>query len=92
MSKEVTDSLKPLFEEAEEKGLWFYQRYYDLWLSPSKLKDEQKNGRFRWGAANWRLRDPKERLQQLRQKAAEATQEADNFEELLGTTTEEASA
>ena len=76
MSKEFTDSFRPLFEEAEEKGLWFFTEYQQLWISPSKLREAHKNGQFRWDAINWKLRDPMERVKQLKQEAIEATQNA----------------
>ena len=89
VSKEIPVSLKAMFDEAEKKGLWFFCNYQQLWFSPNKLREEQNNGRFRWGAVNWKLRDPKERLEQLRKTAAKATQEADEFAKLLGTTGKE---
>ena len=92
MSKGLTDSLQPLFEEAEEKGLWFYGAYHGLWLSPAGLREEHRKGRLRWGAVNWKLRDPKERLEELRRDAAKATKEADDFEKTLGATGKEVPA
>ncbi len=89
LSKEFADFLKPLFEEAEKKDLWFYAPYLGLWFSPPELREAQKNCRFRWGAENWRLGDPKEHLKYLRRRAAEETKRADDFEERIGTTGEE---
>ncbi len=92
MSTDIPNSLRKMFDEAEQKRLWFFSQYQHLWFSPSKLKEEQSSGRFRWGAENWRLRDPKERLEELRRDAANSTKEADDFERLLGATGEEVPA
>ncbi|TPG68639.1 hypothetical protein EEL31_08970 [Brevibacillus laterosporus] len=66
MESEILASLQPLFDQAEKKGLWFYSSYHDIWLSPSKLRQEQENGNFLWGAVNWQLRDPLERVVELK--------------------------
>jgi hypothetical protein len=57
---EIRQSLVPLFQEARERRLWFYCSYQDLWFSPDELEKEQTAGKFVWGAANWRLRNPEE--------------------------------
>jgi len=61
----VLKGLEPLFKKARKEKLWFYSPYQNLWFSPSDLKKEQRNGRFIWGACNWRLRDPRERLNEF---------------------------
>ncbi|QDX94351.1 hypothetical protein EEL30_19930 [Brevibacillus laterosporus] len=66
MESEIVASLQSLFDQAEKKGLWFYSSYHDIWLSPSKLRQEQENGKFLWGAVNWQLRDPLERVVELK--------------------------
>jgi hypothetical protein len=75
----VTDSLRLMFEEARQKGLWFFSPYQQLWFSPDELQENQKNGRFCWGAVNWELRDPKERVEQLRLEAAALVRQADQM-------------
>ena len=62
MSKreEILDSLETMYNEAEEKGLWFHCSYQDLWFSPSELIKAQSEGRFIWGKKNWELRNPEE--------------------------------
>ncbi len=67
--------LAPLFEEAAAKGLWFYCSYQGLWFSPQQLADKHAEGKFIWGAVNWRLRDPAERLHELL-KEKEAAEKA----------------
>lgn len=64
--------LGPLFAEAKRTGKWFYGAYHDIWFSPDELEREHANGNFRWGAVNWKLRDPRERLQELDRKAESA--------------------
>ena len=54
-----------LFERANAENKWLYCAYQGLWFSPSELKAAQENGRFRWGAQNWTLRDPLERCREL---------------------------
>lgn len=91
VSKAVLDSLKPMFDLAEKKGLWFFSEYQQIWISPGELREAQNNGKFRWGAWNWRLRDPKEHLFDLRAKAERSKMEADELEEYLGASGEEVS-
>lgn len=61
----VQDSMVDMFKEAEEKKLWFFSQYQQIWLSPDELRKYQENRRFRWGPVNWQLRDPQEYLDQL---------------------------
>lgn len=84
-AEKVMRSMGPLFAKAEQLGLWFYSPYQSLWFSPQRLRDQQAQGRFMWGAVNWELRDPKEHAAKLRQKAKDANREAEAFEaELRG--------
>jgi hypothetical protein len=57
-----------MFQEAEEKRLWFWSRYQDLWFSPAELRAQHQRGSFRWGHENWKLRDPTELLADLSAK------------------------
>jgi hypothetical protein len=77
--EEIAKALEPLFTTAKLNGLWFFTRYQQLWFSPEELYRENKSGRFLWGPSNWELRDPKERLEQLRSDAKTATTAADDF-------------
>jgi hypothetical protein len=66
MSKEeILKTLEPLFETAKKEHKWFYTSYQDMWFSPSELREQHKKDKFLWGAVNWQLRDPRERLVQL---------------------------
>jgi hypothetical protein len=58
ITEEVLAQLKPLFEEADSKGLWFRCTYQNMEFSPDELRAKHKNGELLWGAANWRLFDP----------------------------------
>ena len=84
ISKEVMDGLRPMFKEARKKGLWFNSNYQDLWFSPDELEKLQKKGQFRWGAVNWVLRDPKEKLEYLDKQILNAIKNKNAFNERLG--------
>lgn len=73
---------RQLIAEARRQGLWLHCAYQNLWFSPDQLEAENKNGKFRWGAVNWRLRDPMEHIEQAERRALEARQEADRIRAL----------
>ncbi len=73
------NSLGEMFTRARREGLWFHCGYQDLWFSPDELEKAQASGRFRWGAVNWELRDPKEQVEYLKRKAQSAADEAASF-------------
>jgi len=79
MNDEVLDGLEPMFKEAEEKGLWFYCFYQAMWFSPTELREEQANGKFRWGAVNWKLRNPQDELKSLDKKIDDEIKRRDAF-------------
>lgn len=58
----VTIEMRPLYEQARREGKWLYCHYQNLWFAPDQLEAEQRAGRFRWGAVNWQVRDPMERV------------------------------
>ena len=74
---------KELIEEARRRGLWLHCTYQDLWFSPDQLEAENKNGKFRWGPVNWRLRDPHEYAEQAERRAQLASQEAARIRALV---------
>lgn len=80
----ILESLAPLFAEARSKGLWFHGYYQDLWFSPDELAARHAQGRFIWGAANWELRDPGEKLKRLDADAKAAQRAHDEFAANLG--------
>ena len=71
-------TMDELFKRAEKEKLWFYGRYHDLWFSP------EFSGYFSGDQSNWELRDPKEQVSYLRQRAQRLNAEADKMEQELG--------
>jgi len=76
--------LEPLFEKAKNDKLWFYCSYQSLWFSPAELRREHENGKFIWGAENWKLRDPQERIAQYSQQKVDLENRAQEFAERVG--------
>ena len=65
-------SLDPLFQEAEEKGLWFYHKSDEageIWCSPEYLRFKQSEGEYVWAPEHWELRNPVRCLDSLRVQA-----------------------
>jgi hypothetical protein len=81
--KKVLETLKPLFEKADKEGLWFYSYYQDIWFSPKELREKHEKGFFLWGAVNWKLRDPRERLSQFKEEIFRIEQERNRFIERM---------
>lgn len=77
--EKILFDLEPLFEKAENEGLWFHCVYQDLWFSPEELRKEHEKGKFIWGAVNWQLRDPKEKLNELEAKKRGIEREIERF-------------
>ena len=74
-SPAVRRRMEALFAEAEQKGLWFYSSYQDLWFAPSELRAHMDAGQFCWSATNWRLRNPSEFLREKHAAAEQAAKE-----------------
>lgn len=83
-TKVIMKSMESLFRKAEQHRLWFYCSYQSLWFSPEGLREQQANGRFLWGAANWELRDPRERVTELRNEGKQAFKQAESLEAEIG--------
>jgi hypothetical protein len=77
--EKIVEGLKPMFKEAEEKGLWFHSSYQDMWFSPAELRAEQAEGRYWWGACNWTLKNPKEELERLVARLGYAQENIEKF-------------
>lgn len=75
VKEEVLAELKPLIDQARREGLWLWCYYQDLWFSPDQLEAENANGKFIWGAVNWKLRDPAERVHEAEARARSALEE-----------------
>lgn len=82
-TKEILDSLKPLFDKAEKENLWFYCYPLDVLLSPKELKKAQKEGRYIWGTVNWDLVSPNERLDELIKERDELDKEIAKFKKRM---------
>jgi len=81
----IDESLLPLFVRADREGLWFYSPYQRLWFSPNELRVYLDDGRFRWGAVNWVLRDPHEALAEARAAVRNAEKEVAAIEARMRT-------
>lgn len=80
----ILESLEPLFQEAEEKGLWFYTEYQSLWFSPKELRKQHEKGRFLLSPVSWRLRAPYVRLIELEDSIACAKEAHAIFKRRMG--------
>lgn len=76
-------AMDALFDKARREGLWFHCAYQDLWFSPADLEAQQERGCFRWGPVNWTLRDPQERVDDLRRKATRLIADAERVEKRI---------
>lgn len=79
-------SLKPMFEEAEAEGLWFFHESDEageVWASPGFLQDEQNNGRLIWAPEHWQLRSPIDYMASLHLKASNLIDEYNEMAERL---------
>lgn len=68
--------LNALMDKAEAEGKWLWCNYQDIWFSPKQLREQNRNGKFRWGAVNWHLRDPQEKIDEADRRAKAAADEA----------------
>lgn len=75
--------MKDLLNQARQKKLWLRGRYNNLWFTPDELEREQAMGSFRWGAVNWELCNPVDRLFQLKQIVERAQSELDDFKKRM---------
>lgn len=74
----IVASLKPLFDEAEEKGLWFFHESNEvgeIWCSPEYLHLQQSKGEMIWAPEHWELRNPSAYLKKLDMQAEAAVKE-----------------
>jgi Zn-finger protein len=68
MEKEICEELGTLIEKAKCENLWFYNSYYNMWVSPTELAKKNKEGKLIWGANNWILRNPQEKVSELKRE------------------------
>jgi len=76
---EPFDNLVPMMERAKKEGLWFRSHYQHLWFSPEDLEEEWKNKKFLWGACNWTLLKPEERLSVINKKIKRLEEQKSRF-------------
>jgi hypothetical protein len=65
-------SLDPLFQEAEEKGLWFFHKSDEageIWCSPEYLRFKHSEDEYVWAPEHWELRNPVRYMDSLRVQA-----------------------
>ena len=77
--KEIVSELDALKAEARANGFYLHCSYQDIWMTPDQLDAENKAGRFRWSAENWRVRDPAERTARLENAVKNAQDELDSW-------------
>ena len=75
------DELDAMFVRARAENLWFFHGGLSgpLWFSPDELQTAQEKGNFIWGAVNWRLRSPLERVVQIDEEIQKLQRERDHF-------------
>ena len=66
MTGEWKAKLTALIDCAEAERKWLFLRYQALWVAPDELRVLNAQGRYGWGAENWELRDPQERVDELK--------------------------
>lgn len=76
----VRRELAALIDKAEAERKWLWCHYQDLWFSPSQLRAANAEGKFVWGAVNFKLRDPEERIEEANRRASLANAEAAKIE------------
>lgn len=77
--KEILKSLEKLFEEAEEKNLWFYYPYLERWFSPKELRELHSQGKFIISSINWELKNPVDHLASVVKNICSMINEMDDF-------------
>lgn len=81
--QEIMDGLKPLFEKAEKKNLWFYSTYQDAWYTPKELRKCYERITALQKAVDWELRDPRCELTNRYNKVKGAQLDLDNWKQKL---------
>jgi hypothetical protein len=83
MTTSAAFTLQPLIAQARKEGKWLHSQYQDIWFSPDELEAANREGRFLWGAVNWRLRDPNEMVQEKAKVLKKAEQDYLNAQKRL---------
>ncbi len=80
-------SLRPLFEEAEASGAWFFHESAEagqVWCSPEYLRQQQSKGEYVWAPEHWELRSPVGYLNNLRSQIEAQVKEFNDLAGRLG--------
>jgi hypothetical protein len=83
-----SSDLVAMLERAKREKLWFFCSYQELWFSPAELENAWAEGRFRWGAVNWKLRQPAKHLAELAEDVQQAERQQQEFAQKLARSTE----
>lgn len=76
--------LAEMLARAKAEGLMFYTCYQGMWFKPEDLERYWEQGRFRWGACNWRLRPASEYLAESEREAKEAAERHERVKAYVG--------
>lgn len=79
----IKQELKQLIQQANAQGKWLHCHYQDIWLSPAELAAQNAEGKLLWSAINWTLRDPNNKLEQLKRAVVVAIEEKQRFIERM---------
>lgn len=80
-------SLRPMFEKAEAKGLWFFHESSEvgeLWCSPEYLHLKQSQGELIWAPEHWELRSPLGYMKSLRAQVDQIVKEFNDLSKRFG--------
>jgi hypothetical protein len=83
MHETALDSLRPLIAQARAEKKWLHCSYRDLWFSPDELEAANREGRFRWGAVNWTLRDSNELVASAMEEVCRAMRNLDRIHDRI---------
>ncbi len=80
-------SLRPLFEEAEASGSWFFHESAEagqVWCSPEYLRQQQSKGEYIWAPEHWELRSPLDYMHSLHLQAEALVKEFNDLSKRFG--------
>jgi len=80
----IHDQLLELTAKARAEGKWLFCAYQHLWMSPDQLDEANRKGRFLWSPVNWELRDPKERINEAKNRVQHAHADLDRIRKEIG--------
>lgn len=81
--QEMMEGLILMFIQAIEEKKWFYSPYQGVWFHPKELLTLWNEGKFLWGAINWKLRHPQERIDELKNKILGLAEQINDIKERI---------